>query len=120
MVTRLRQATGKACADYTDAELVHFIHAKGELLQRPDTRISSPIGFLLTAVPKCFAGESFQSFRRLRDEQERRQIEEQDRQMAEMQAWREEQQAILDDPAASEEDKNLVRKWIEAEPGEVK
>ena len=114
VVTRLRAATGKACADYTDDELVHFIHAKGALLQRPDTRISSPIGFLLTAVPKCFVGEAFQAFRRSQAEAESRQFEERDRQMAEVQAWKESQQAILDDPASSEEEKNWARKWLEA------
>jgi hypothetical protein len=114
VVTRLRAATGKACADYTDAELVHFIHAKGVLLQRPDTRISSPIGFLLTAVPKCFVGEAFHAFRRSQAEAENRQFEERDRQMAEVQAWKESQQAILDDPASSEEEKRWARKWLEA------
>ena len=94
---------------------MHFVHAKGALLQRPGTRISSPIGFLLTAVPKCFTGESFQAFRLSRAEQERRMLEESDRQRAEVRAWQEAQQAILDDPATSEADRSLVRSLLNLE-----
>ena len=115
VVTRLRTATRRACADYTDAELVHFVHAKGALLQRPGRRISSAIGFLLTAVPKCFTGESFQAFRQSRVEQERRLVEEHDRRMEELRAWQAAQQAILDDPATSEADRSLVRRLLDPE-----
>ncbi len=112
---RLRSATAEVCPDYTEEELIHFVQAKGTQLQRGNGRIANPIGFLLTAVPKCFQGESFQAFRRSRAELERQVSEERARQAAEVQAWREAQQAILDDPASSEEDKQWARKCMATE-----
>lgn len=115
VVTRLRSATAEVCADYTEDELIHFVHIKGAQARRTDRRITNPIGFLLTAVPKCFRGESFQAFRRAKAEQERQVLEQRARQMAEVEAWRESQQAILDDPASSEEDKQWARKFMATE-----
>jgi hypothetical protein len=39
--------------DATAADVCRFIHARG----RKARRAENPIGFLLTAVPKCFVGE---------------------------------------------------------------
>lgn len=39
-------------------EVVHFVHLKSG---KPGIRM--PLGFLLTAVPKCFQGEAFRQFR---------------------------------------------------------
>jgi hypothetical protein len=41
----------------TAAEVVHFIHLKAG---KPGIRM--PLGFLLTAVPKCFQGDSYRQF----------------------------------------------------------
>ncbi len=45
-------------ADAKPDEVTHFIHLKAG-----KSGIRMPLGFLLTAVPKCFAGDSFQQFR---------------------------------------------------------
>src|SRR5579872_890012 len=47
--------------DATPEEIIHFIHLKAG-----KTGIRMPLGFLLTAVPKCFVGDSFRQFRQER------------------------------------------------------
>jgi hypothetical protein len=101
--------------DCTPAEIIHFVHEKGKLIRQDRTRrITSPLGFLLTAVPKCLTGETFERYRnqeRIRLEQERLR---QERQQAEIEQWRREQEAILNDPNASEEDKQFARQVLGA------
>src|SRR5215469_4768233 len=97
--------------DCTSAEIVHFVHEKGLLIRQDrNKRITNPIGFLLTAVPKCLTGETFEHYRnqeRIRLERER--LQEGHRQ-AQIDQWRREQEAILNDPNASEEDKQFARR----------
>ena len=112
VLKRLRAQTRKICPDFTEEELIHFIHAKGHLIRITDSGISSPIGFLLTSVPKCFAGESFQQFRRIQKEAREREAAERAQREVEVENWRREQQAILDDPNAPEEDKRWARKML--------
>lgn len=112
VLKRLRSQTRSVCPDFTDEELVHFIHSKGHLIRRRDSGISSPIGFLLTSVPKCFVGESFQLFRKAQKEARDREAAEKAQREAEFENWRKEQQAILDDPNTSEEDKKWARKML--------
>ncbi|HJT70764.1 MAG TPA: hypothetical protein VJ731_11225 [Terriglobales bacterium] len=112
VIKRLRTQTRNICPDFTDEELIHFIHSKGQLIRRRDSNISSPIGFLLTSVPKCFAGEAFQLFRKAQKESREREALERAQREAEFENWRKEQQAILDDPNASEEDKKWARKML--------
>jgi len=112
VLKRLRTQTRNICPDFTDEELVHFIHSKGALIRRRDSGISSPIGFLLTSVPKCFAGEAFQLFRKAQKEARDREAAERAQREAELENWRREQQAILDDPNASEDDKKWARKML--------
>ena len=109
LLLRCRQVV----ADCSVSEIVHFIHQKGTLVRQDRAgRIASPMGFLLTAVPKCFAGETFERYR----EQERRRLEEErairERQQAEIDEWRREQEAVLADPEASGEDKRLAREIL--------
>jgi hypothetical protein len=112
VLKRLRSQTRNVCPDFTDEELVHFIHSKGHLIRRRDSGISNPIGFLLTSVPKCFVGESFQLFRKTQKEARDREAAERALREAEFENWRREQQAILDDPNTSEEDKKWARKML--------
>lgn len=112
VLRRLRAETSSICPDFTEEELLHFIHAKGNLIRRRDAEISSPIGFLLASVPKCFAGESFQFFRKNQREAREREAAERAREQADFETWRREQQAILDDPNAAEEDKQWARKVL--------
>ena len=101
--------------DCTMAEIIHFVHEKGLLIRQDRTgRITSPMGFLLTAVPKCLTGETFERFRN--QERSRREQQQllQERQQAEIDQWRREQEAILNDPNASEENRLLARRVLGA------
>lgn len=70
--------------DCTPEEVAYFVQAKAAVIK--GGRIQNPIGFLISAVPKCFEGESFRRFRleqtRLKEEQRRREEEERQRQQA--------------------------------------
>jgi hypothetical protein len=94
-------------------EVIHFVHQKGSLVRQDRSgRIANAMGFLLTAVPKCFAGASFGQYR---EQQRQRHQEEQavrDRQQAEIEQWRREQEAVLADPDSSEEDKRFARETL--------
>jgi hypothetical protein len=113
VLTRLRTATRRVCPDFTEQELIHFIHANGQLLRANTSGIANPLGFLLTSVPKCFTGEAFQLFRKAQRETREREAKEQAQQQTEFEKWRREQQAILDDPNASEDDKTWARKILD-------
>jgi hypothetical protein len=111
-ITRLRQQTLTRCPDCTEEEIIHFVHAKGALLRKPESRITNPIGFLLTAIPKCFEGQSLHAFRTSRQETTNRSRQELAEQNAKVDAWRREQQAILDNPEASDDQRYWARKWL--------
>jgi hypothetical protein len=105
-----------ACRSYTPdctvQEIVHFIDEKGSHVRKRDSRVHNPLGFLLTAVPKCFSGELLAEYRA-----------EQGRARASgpttgesdipddpaLLRWRKEQEAALSDPAVSEQEKHLIR-----------
>jgi hypothetical protein len=61
--------------DCSEEEIVHFIHEKGGLTKARDGRILNPIGFLIDAVPKCFAGDSFRQYRRARESTQHETVE---------------------------------------------
>jgi len=79
------------------SEIVHFIHLKAG---KPGIRM--PLGFLLTAVPKCFLGDSYRQFR---EEHQRAQATHaaRDRLFAE---------EILRSPEADEEQKEWAREIL--------
>lgn len=81
----------------TLAEVVHFIDLKAG---RPGIRV--PLGFLLTAVPKCFKGDSYRQFRAERDRSRDAQLS-RDRMFAE---------EILKSPDADEEQKEWAREIL--------
>jgi hypothetical protein len=116
-VNRLVESCRKITPDATEEEIVHFLQIEAARV-RNNSRIFNPTGFLLTSVPKCFAGESFRRYRdevrRQRDAADRqRQLQEQD--------WlrlRNEQLQILENPNSSECDRNIARKVLGLdEPG---
>ena len=80
-------------------EIVHFIHLKAG---KPGIRV--PLGFLLTAVPKCFKGDSYRQFRAERERSRRANLS-RDRMFA---------AEILDSPDADEEQKQWAREVLEA------
>jgi hypothetical protein len=109
----LLQRCRAAVPDCTVEEVIHFVRQKGSLVRQDRSgRIANAMGFLLTAVPKCFSGESFGQYR----EQQRRSREEEqamrDRQQAEIEQWRREQEAVLADPLATEEEKRFARETL--------
>jgi hypothetical protein len=100
-------------SDCSVTEIIHFVHQKGSLIRQDRSgRITSPMGFLLTAVPKCFTGETFE---RYRQQEHKRQEEERavrERQQAEIEQWRREQESVLNDANASEDDKRFARQIL--------
>ncbi len=92
-----------ACLEHapqaTVDEVVHFINLKAG---RPGIRL--PLGFLLTAVPKCFKGDSYRQFRAERDRGREAQLS-RDRMFAE---------EILQSPDADEEQKQWARDILRA------
>jgi hypothetical protein len=97
---RLSRECRRRAPDATDEEILHFIHLKA---QTPGIRL--PIGFLLTAVPRCFEGESFRQYRR--EEDRRRQALAREQAQIRL-AWQE----ILDDPDSTEELRQEARKAL--------
>ncbi len=75
-------------------------------------RISNPIGFLLTAVPKCFLGETFQLYRAEEQKRLEREADEAARVKKELEEWRQEQHRILLDPKVPEREKIMIRDWL--------
>lgn len=63
-----------AAPDVTTVEIEHFILEKGEVIMAAPRKragefstvssIHNPLGFLLSAVPKCFSGSAFEMWRR--------------------------------------------------------
>jgi hypothetical protein len=80
-LTRLIKDCKDVAPDCTEQEIVHFIHEKGALTKARDSRILNPIGFLIEAVPKCFAGESLKRYRQARESQQQAQPEQQGREV---------------------------------------
>ena len=58
LIERCRQQA----PDCTTEEIIHYVQEKGEQIKR-DRSIRSPIRFLVTAVPKCFASENYRQYR---------------------------------------------------------
>lgn len=100
----------KNASDADPSEIVHFIHDKGQVIRKG--KISNPIAFLLVYVPKCFLGEGLQEFR----QQRRKALEAEQARQKELDEWQKDemqkQQAILDDPTSSEEDKRWARQFL--------
>jgi predicted transcriptional regulator len=111
-VRRLVQNCRQQAPDCTEEEIVHFIGEKGALVRVRDTRIHSPVGFLLTAVPKCFSGEAFRLYRQETARQREAQEAAEARRRAEVEEWGREQERLLADPTVSEEDKLFIRQCL--------
>jgi predicted transcriptional regulator len=112
IIHRLIRNCKDQAPDCTEEEIVHFIHEKGYLVRARDSRIYSPIGFLLIAVPKCLSGEAFQLYRE--EQRKRRETEAalEAKRRAELNEWTREQEARLADPSVSEDDKQFIRECL--------
>lgn len=116
-VSQLVRSCLSVCPDCTADEIVAAVHEKGRLALTRDSRIQNPIGFLLSAVPKCLSGDLFEAQRarsaqaassggRTKDEQHN----------AAQERWRREQEAALLDPSVPEQEKNLIRLCLGLNP----
>jgi len=85
------------------------------LVRTGESRIFSPVGFLLTAVPKCFVGEAFRLYREVEAKRREHEAAAEARRQAELAEWRSEQEAKLTDPNVPEEDKRFIREWLRLE-----
>lgn len=112
ILDRLIKTCKQQTIDCTEEEILHFIHQKGSLVRVRDSRIYSPIGFLLTAVPKCLSGEAFQLYRKEQAKRREAEAAYEARCQAELDEWRREQEARLADPKVSEEDKQFIRESL--------
>ena len=112
VVRRLVRNCRQQAPDCTEEEIVHFIEEKGSLVRVRDSRIYSPVGFLLTAVPKCFSGEAFRLYRKEREKQREAEQAAEARRLAELEEWGREQAQLLADPTVSEEDKQFIRECL--------
>jgi hypothetical protein len=108
-VNSLVDACRSNAPDATAEEIAHFVREKGKLITR---KIANPVGFLLTAVPKCFVSDSFREYReqRTRERSQQAAREAEDPQAAER--LRKEGEADLANPNISEEEKRLIRRCL--------
>jgi hypothetical protein len=106
VVSRFVRACREQAPDCTPDEIVHFIHEKGALVRARESRVYNPIGFLVTAVPKCFSGETLRTYR---NQQTKEQTGHDAEEVVAMERWRREQESLLSNPNVSEQEKHLIR-----------
>jgi hypothetical protein len=110
VLTRLIANSRLATPDSTEDEIIHFIEEKGAIVRAG--RIHNPIGFLLTAVPKCFSGETFRFYREEQARRREREAAAAARAQLEAEEWKTEQHRLLLDPNTPEDHKNMIREWL--------
>ncbi|MDZ4801428.1 MAG: hypothetical protein SGI92_24995 [Bryobacteraceae bacterium] len=110
VIERLFLACRREAPDCTVDEIVHFIHHKGAVAGR--LPVHNAMGFLLAVVPKCFCGESFTLYRVAAQRDRDIQQAQRRREEAELEQWRQEQQALLADPNVDEQEKQWIRKLL--------
>jgi hypothetical protein len=105
-------------ADARTDEIAFFVREKLELA-RSNRNITNPTGLVLATVPQSFAGQTFLEFRQRREEQARLAAEDQRRRLEEQEGlreWvrqdRERQEAILNNPAQSQESRDIAERRL--------
>ena len=112
-LSRLIGTCRQAAPDCTQEEIIHFIQEKAAILRAG--RIHNPVGFLLTAVPKCFSGETFLLYRAEQIKRREYEAAVEASRRAEAAATRIEQEKQLADPEVPEAHKELIREWLKAQ-----
>lgn len=112
VVRRLIVACQRTAPDCTEEEIAHFVDLKGALIRASGSRIYNPLGFLLTAVPKCFQGDSLRTHREQQTRDLTTAADVEAEQQLELEAWRREQIARLSDPKVTEEEKTVIRECL--------
>jgi hypothetical protein len=102
----------KRAPDATDEEITFQVRSQAKRLAR-NHRVNNPVGMLIAQVPKHFEGESFRQLR-----EHSRRIQHQGREVLLQQDYlgqqrKQQYQAILNDPAASEQEKRLALAALE-------
>lgn len=105
---QLVKACRKERPDATDSEIAHLVHGKG----RQARRAMNPMGFLLTAVPKCFVGEPFEQYRAKRAQEQAAQAEAEARYRTEEERRAADLHALLADPNVPEKEKAMIRRVL--------
>jgi hypothetical protein len=94
LISKCRQMASDATAE----EIAVFVDRKGRQIARGDIKARSVIGFMHTAVPRCFEGESLRQFRAERRAEVDRTTERQRRETAAAAENEVRYRAILQDP----------------------
>ena len=112
-IRQLIEKCRAAAPDCTEEEIAYFTQAKAEYGRSRASAVHNLMGFLQTAVPRCFEGAAFRKYRAERAG--RRELEEERHRIAEAnQALHlAEQRDILADPHTPEEDKRLARRILD-------
>jgi predicted transcriptional regulator len=105
LITRCREQA----PDCTEQEILHFIREKSMLIQKKKGSIYNPLGFLVTAVPRCFAPDTLRAHRQEMARRHEGEALGEVREQAAMERWRREQETMLSDPNVSEQEKHLIR-----------
>ena len=101
------QSRAKEC---TDEEVLSFVEAKASIAL--NGKIQNPVGFLLTAVPRCFEGAAFAAYR---EEQQRRKDEEANRTAQEVERLKALQDQGRAEATAYEEAKKRLENMSESD-----
>jgi predicted transcriptional regulator len=112
LITRCRELA----PDCTEDEVIHFIREKSVLIQKKKGTVYNPIGFLMTAVPRCFAPDTLRAYRAEVDRERKGQAINEVREQAAAERWRREQEDSLADPNISEQEKHLIRLCLGLDP----
>jgi len=96
--------------DCTPEEVLSFVEAKASIAL--NGKIQNPVGFLLTAVPRCFEGAAFVVYR---EEQRRRKEEEARRRAREDERLKALQDEGREEAAAYEQAKKLLENMSKVE-----
>jgi|ERR1019366_3095013 hypothetical protein len=91
------------CIDCSPEEILEFVKAKGKIAL--NGTIQNPTGFLLRAVPKCFEGNAFASYR---DDRNRRREEDRKRQEQEQNRLKQLEEQGREEAETYEQDKELL------------
>jgi hypothetical protein len=97
-------------ADCSPEEVMSFVNAKASIAL--NGKIQNPVGFLLTAVPKCFEGAAFVAFR---EDQRRRKEEEAKRRAREDERLKALQDEAREEAEAYENGKRLLQRMSKSE-----
>jgi hypothetical protein len=110
--SQLLTSCREAASDTTEAEIAEFTQRKRMQLLAGRKQIDNIVGLLLTAVPKCFEGQTLQHYRAEKIREEERAAAEARRQEAFIAEQIAEYERTLADPMASEEDRAFAREGL--------